>query len=121
MTGKLAGSLATLAVVLAVTGCAAGSESIPSLAPDVAVECGPIADRASCVRAAELAATAKLNPPPLVAVSVRRPDPGDPCVEWPQACGADAVIVQLQSGDTIQAVPLVPSAGGWALLREPDE
>lgn len=120
MTRKVATSLATLVVVLAVTGCAVASEQIPSLAPDVALECGPILDRASCVRAAELAATVKLNPPPLVSVSVRRPGPSDPCAGWSQACGADAVIVQLQSGDTIQSVPLVPSAGGWALLREPD-
>jgi hypothetical protein len=111
--------LAALVAVFSLVACSATGIPIASLAPDVTVECGPIADRALCLKAAELAATAKINPPPIVDVRVRRPDPDDPCAEWIQPCGPDAIIVQIQSGDTIQEVPLVPSSGGWALLPEP--
>ena len=90
---------------------------MPSLAPDVTLECGPIADRALCVRAAELAATAKVNPPPIVTMRVRRATSEDDCAHWSPPCGVDAVIVGIQSGDTIQEVPLVPRAGNWVMLR----
>ena len=120
MSGRLAAILAGTFAAFAFLGCAWTSAPIPSLAPDVTVECGPIADRPLCRKAAELAATAKINPPPIVDVRIRRPDPDDPCAEWNPPCGAAAVIVQIQSGDTIQEVPLVLSGGSWALLRGPE-
>ena len=118
MKGNLAAILVGFFAAAGLLAC--GATGAPSLAPDVTVECGLITDRSVCLKAAELAATVRINPPPLVDVRVRRPMGDDACAEWPVACGGNAVIVQLQSGDTIQEVPLIPSAGGWALLPEPD-
>lgn len=111
--------LLTLVLALVASACTGIGARIPSLEPGVTVECGPVADRALCVRAVELAATVKINPPPLVDARLRRPDSTDPCAVWPQPCGPDAVIVEIQSGDTVQLIPVVPSAGGWSVLPEP--
>jgi len=110
--------IAPLLAVLALSACSATSTPAPivSLAPDVSVECGPIADLALCRLAIEVAATAKINPPPIVAAWIRRSDPSDACTEWLQACGPDAVIVVIQSGDTLQNVPLLRSPAGWVVL-----
>jgi hypothetical protein len=116
VNGTLRAILAGAIALFAVVACTPDSAVIPSLPPDVHVECGPIGDRALCVKAAELAATVKVNAPPIVDVRVRSAGPSDPCVEWLPPCGPDAVIVQIQSGDTVQSIPLVPSAGTWALL-----
>ena len=108
--------LALLVAAFAIGGCSVDPAPIASLAPDVSIECGPIADRALCQKAVDVAATAKINPPPIAAVRIRRPNPGDECTEWFHPCGAAAVIVDIQSGDTIQGVPLVRTADGWVLL-----
>ncbi|MEW5990735.1 MAG: hypothetical protein AB1736_05230 [Chloroflexota bacterium] len=80
------------------------------------LDCGPIADRALCLKAAEVAATAKVNPPQIVAVRIRLPDEDDACRDWLHPCFSGAVIVEIQSGDAIEAIPLIPSADGWVRL-----
>lgn len=109
-----------LVAVFALAGCSVAptptGAPIASIAPDIAIECGPIADRALCQKAVEVAATAKINPPPIAAVRIRHPEPDDPCTRWLHPCDAEAVIVAIQSGDTIQEVPLVRSADGWVRL-----
>ena len=88
----------------------------PSLTVDFPVDCGPIQDVALCQKAVEVAATAKLNPPPIADVSIRRPRPDDECAKRVlHPCGPSAVIVVIQSGDTLQDVPLVRTADGWVL------
>ena len=112
------GLIAPLLAILALAGCSVAPTPAPaaSLAADVSVECGPIADPALCRMAIEIAATAKINPPPIVEARIRRPDPDDACTEWLHACGPDAIIVVIQSGDTLQDVPLIRSADGWVRL-----
>lgn len=109
---------APLLTAIALAACSLAPSPVPivSLAPDISVECGPIADPALCRAAIVVAATAKINPPPIVAAHIRRPAPGDPCTEWLHACGPEAVIVVIQSGDTLQDVPLVRSTDGWVRL-----
>ena len=81
------------------------------------VECGPIQDVSLCRKAIEVASTAKLNPPPITAASIRRPRDGDECVTARfHVCGPEAVIVVIQSGDTLQDVALVRTADSWARL-----
>jgi hypothetical protein len=85
----------------------------------VSIDCGPIVDRSLCLRAIDVALTAKVNPPPLVAARLRRPDAGDDCATGFHPCGPTDVIVELQSGDVIEEVPLVPTmGGGWARLDQ---
>lgn len=110
------GILALLVAFFALAGCSVAPAPPASLAHDVSIECGPIADRELCQKAVDVAATAKINPPPIAAVRIRRPDPSDECTEWFHPCGAGAVIVEIQSGDTIQGVPLVRTADGWVQL-----
>lgn len=81
-----------------------------------AVDCGPVLDLALCRSAVEVAITAQLNPPPIASAQVRRPRDGDDCLTWFHACGPQSVIVTLQSGDTIQDVPLVSTGSGWVRL-----
>jgi hypothetical protein len=87
-----------------------------SLGADVAIDCGPVADANLCRNAVAVAATAKLNPPPIVKATLRRPRPDDACTTAFHACGPESVIVTIQSGDTLQEVPLVPTATGWVRL-----
>jgi hypothetical protein len=110
--------LPLLLSALGLVACAVAPSPTPmaSTASDVAIECGPIADPALCRIAIEVAVTAKLNPPPMVAAHIRRPDPDDPCTKWFHECGPEAVIVVIQSGDTLQDVPLVRTTGGWVRL-----
>lgn len=89
-----------------------------SSAPGVAIDCGPIVDRALCLDAVEVAATAKINPSPVARATIRRPEPGDACTTAFHRCDQASVVVELQSGDTIQAVPLIRSTGGWVRLDE---
>lgn len=114
----MTGLIAPLLTAIALAACSVAPSPVPiaSLAPDVSVECGPIADPALCQMAVEIAATAKINPPPIVAAQIRRPEPDDQCTEWVHACGSEAIIVVIQSGDTLQEVPLVRSADGWVRL-----
>jgi len=93
--------------ILALAGCS------PSLSVDFRVDCGPIPDAVLCREAVDVAATAKLNPPPIVRASIRRPRADDPCATALHPCGPEAVIVTMQSGDTLQDVALVPSGDGW--------
>ncbi len=81
------------------------------------VECGPIQDASLCRKAIEVASTAKLNPPPISEARIRRPREGDECLTAVfHDCGPDAVIVVIQSGDTLQDVALVRDGDGWARL-----
>jgi hypothetical protein len=82
----------------------------------VAVDCGPIVDHALCLQAVEVATTAKINPPPVVEATLRRPRPDDDCVHWFHRCGPEGLVVEIQSGNTIQAIPLIRSDGGWFRL-----
>jgi hypothetical protein len=116
ITAPIFGALA----VFTMSGC--GNTPMPSVISspsavfEFPVDCGPISDEASCARAVEVAATAKLNPPPIVDATIRRPRAGDDCLTAFRPCGSDAVIVVIQSGDTLQDVALIPSAGGWVRL-----
>jgi len=112
---KLNPAIAATSLVL-VSACS----QLSPLPADATIECGPIVDPGLCRRAAEAAATAKINPPPIAAVRIRLPDETDECASWPRPCTDDAVIVNIQSGDTIQAVPVVRSADGWTLLEAPN-
>jgi hypothetical protein len=107
-----------IAVALAASVGAGCSFLAPPVftSPDISLECGPVQDRTLCLKAVEVAATAKINTPPIDAVTIRLPDHGDPCATWLQPCGVESVIVELQSGDTIQAVPLVQTTNGWVRL-----
>jgi hypothetical protein len=88
------------------------------LPPEVTIECGPIADRALCLSAAEFAASVRLNPPPVVDVGIRLPIPGrDSCTAWATPCGELSVIVTIQSGDTLQDIPIVLTGGEWVVLE----
>jgi len=113
---KLGLAISTAWIVLVVSACSQGT-AIPA---DATLECGPIADPGLCRRAAEVAASAKINPPPIAAVRIRLPDASDECASWPRPCGEDAVIVTIQSGDTLQEIPVARSADGWALLPAPN-
>lgn len=108
---------AVLGLGLALSAC--GTPPDPSVVPttgvglDFPIECGPIRDVALCQAAIAVALTAKLNPPPVVAATVRRPRADDDCVSAFHPCGPDAIVVTIQSGDTLQEIALVPSADGW--------
>ena len=115
MRTRLWGTALAVATTMSVLGCSSRA-AIPA---DVPIDCGPVLDTGLCRTAAEVAAVAKLNPPPIAAVRLRAPDPSDACATWPHPCGTDAVIVEIQSGDTIQAVPVVRSLDGWARLDLP--
>ena len=112
-------TLVDTVLAFATTICLIGCSSRVSIATDVPIDCGPVLDLALCRTAAEVAAVAKINPPPIAAVRIRAPDPSDACADWPHPCGTDAVIVEIQSGDTIQEVPVVRSVDGWARLGSP--
>lgn len=120
MKRSIARTIAAGIMVLAMLGCgnspSASDLASPSVTFDFPVDCGPIENPASCTAAVEVAATAKLNPPPIVRATVRRPGAGDDCVTALHPCGPDAVIVVIQSGDTLQDVALIPSGGGWVRL-----
>jgi hypothetical protein len=107
---------AALVVLLALGGCTAEPKPVVTLEPGVPVDCGPLVDPADCVRAATVAATAKLNPPPVSAVRIRRPVAGDDCLTQFHPCDADDVIVSIQSGDTLQDVLLARTTNGWLRL-----
>jgi hypothetical protein len=113
---KLTSAIATASAVIVISACS----QLSPIPADATIECGPVVDPGLCRRAAEVAAQAKINPPPIAAVRLRLPDAGDECTIWARPCGDDAVIVSIQSGDTIQAVPVVRSADGWTLLKEPN-
>ena len=108
--------VAVLLAALALAGCSVLPPTV-SFAPGVLIDCGPIVDRDSCVSAASVAATAKINPPPITAIRIRRPSAGDACLRsFPHACDAEDVIVSIQSGDTIQEVALTQTTNGWIRL-----
>lgn len=106
--------------VIGLAGCA--TTPFPSVAPtaplalDFPIECGPIQDVALCQEAIDVASTAKLNPPPIAAASIRRPRADDDCITAFHPCGPDAVIVVIQSGDTLQEIALVRLVDGWIRL-----
>lgn len=114
--GIRAGIIVGLLAVLVLAGCSVVPTAIPSIAPTVSISCGPVVDEALCHKAVEVAATAKINPPPITAAWIRRPRADDGCTLALQPCGSEAVIVVIQSGDTLQDIPLVPSADGWIRL-----
>ncbi len=117
---RLGGHFKTLVAVLAISGCATTPN--PSIIPDApqpfdfTVDCGPIQDAALCHLAVEVAASAKLNPPPIAAATIRRPRADDDCRTAFHPCGPESVIVTIQSGDTLQEVPLIPTTDGWIRL-----
>jgi hypothetical protein len=112
--------LAALCVAFGLFGCAPNptpaDASSPPLAADFPVECGPIQDAALCQKAVAVAATAKTNPPRIVAASIRRPREDDDCVDAFHACGPESIVVVIQSGDTLQEIPLVRTSDGWVRL-----
>ncbi len=101
--------------LLSLTGCGL-TETRASLGAEVAIDCGPVADAALCRDAVAVAATAQLNPPPIVKATLRRPRSDDACATAFHACGPASVIVTIQSGDTLQEVPLVRTDTGWVRL-----
>ena len=105
-----------MAMALAACSGAPNLVSIAPVDPNITVDCGPIADPALCRMAVAVSATAKINPPPIVEAHIRRPVPDDECTEWFHPCGPEAVIVVIQSGDTLQDVALLPTADGWVRL-----
>lgn len=104
---------------LALWGCSLGltpSNPIATLGPEASIDCGPITDHASCLQALEVASIAQLNARPIAAATIRRPVPKDDCATAFHPCGANSVIVVIQSGDTLQDVPLTFANGTWLLL-----
>jgi len=121
--------VAALVLVLGLTGCSTTSTSLPEAPADpppatigpqfpegMAIECGPVADRPLCEIAVAVALTGQLNPPPAASVAIRLPRADDDCLTWFHACGAGSVIAVIQSGDTLQDVPLIRTADGWVRL-----
>lgn len=92
------------------------AETRPAIPPGATINCGPIAEPERCQLAVEVALTAQLNPPPIAAASLRRPRADDDCVTQFHPCDAGSIIVTLQSGDTLQEVPLIPTGAGWVRL-----
>lgn len=117
----LAAGLAAVCLV----GCATSPSPSPNvsgepsrpLAFEFPVDCGPLGDGALCEQAVQVALTAKLNPPATAGVTIRRPRADDACATAFRECGPNGVIVTIQSGDTLQEVPLIPLlGGGWVRL-----
>jgi hypothetical protein len=107
--------VASLVAMLAIAACSAFPPT-SSLAPGVSIDCGPIVDRDACASAAGVAVTAKINPPPISAIRIRRPAPGDDCLTQFHPCDSNDVIVSIQSGDTLQDVALKRTTNGWIRL-----
>ena len=80
------------------------------------IECGPVVGRELCEKAVAVALTAQLNVPPAALVQLRLPREDDDCRSWFHPCDAGTVIAVIQSGDTLQDVPLQPTADGWVRL-----
>lgn len=108
-------------VAMAIAACALPLPAAPrhALDPAVPIECGPVTERDLCVIAAEVAAAARANSPPVADVTMRLPRPDDDCVGWQPPCGVGTLIVVIQSGDTLQEIPLVRAGDGWAPLNPP--
>lgn len=108
--------------VIVLSACAASPDTsfvpTPALGFNFPIQCGPIQNLILCRKAVEVASTAKLNPPPIAAVTIRRPRADDACATAFRECGPAAVIVTIQSGDTQQEVPLLPTNGGWVRLDQ---
>lgn len=104
-----------MSVFLLAIGLAACSV-MPQVPDDITIECGPVADRELCEKAVAAALAAQLNPPPAVAVQIRLPRADDDCRTWFHPCDGGTIIAVIQSGDTLQEVPLIPTMGGWARL-----
>ena len=90
----------------------------PQFLAGMAVDCGPVVDTALCEKAVEVALAAQLNPPPAAAVRIRLPGQGDDCRTWFHPCDAGSVIAVIQSGDTLQDVPLIRTADSWVRLDQ---
>jgi hypothetical protein len=114
-------SFAILCLVL-LTSCGADvppgtSNGLPTIPPTAHIECGALLDEGLCRMAVQVAITVQRNPPPIVDARVRRPAVGDDCLTQPHPCDASSIIVTLQSGDTLQDVPLARTATGWVPLE----
>ena len=107
---------ASLVVAMGVAGCSIAPPSPPVFPDGMTIECGPVAEAALCENAVAVALTAQLNPVPAAAVEIRLPRKDDDCRTWFHACGAGAVMAVIQSGDTLQDVPLIRTADGWVRL-----
>lgn len=59
----------------------------------------------------------KQNPPPIVDISIRSPRAGDDCLTAFHECGPGSIIVVIQSGDTLQDVPMIRTSAGWVPLE----
>ena len=109
--------LLSIVAAIAIAGCSTAPvvEPVP---PGVTVECGPVREASLCQQAVAVALAAKINPPPAVAVRIRLPAADDECQEWLPPCGDGTVVAEIQSGDTIQTVPLFRlDSGGWTRLE----
>jgi hypothetical protein len=113
---KAVGMLVCLVMIAGCSLISIDAPALPTIPPDAHVDCGPVVDQALCETAVAVAITAQLNPPPIVEARLRPPRPDDDCVTALRPCGADAIIVVLQSGDTIQDVPLIRTDSGWVRL-----
>ena len=103
-----------LACVL-LAGCST-TPTITPIEPDAAtvVDCGPVNDPDLCRLAVGTALTMQLNAPPASEVHLRFARPDDDC--WSlgfHPCDGRTVVATIQSGDTIQEVPLVRRDDGW--------
>ena len=107
---------ATLALSACATSPTPSVAPIPALGFDFPVDCGPIENVALCRKAVEIAATEKRNPPPIAEVRIRLPRADDDCMTWFHECGAGSIMVGIQSGDTVQDVPLIRTSDTWVPL-----
>jgi len=109
--------LRLILVAVLVSGCSlTPSPALPTIPAGATIDCGPVVDQALCQNAVAVAMTAQLNPPPIEKAWLRRPRLDDDCVTAVRPCDAGSIIVTLQSGDTLQEVPLIPTTGGWVRL-----
>ena len=82
------------------------------------VDCGPVLGIALCKSAIQVATAARQNPPAVVSVRIRHPDAGDECTTALHPCRAADIVVDVQSGDVLESIPLVRSGPGWIPLSQ---
>ena len=104
-----------MALGLVAVGCSTAPTNAP-VPPGLTVDCGPVQNPGLCRSAVATVLSAKLNPPAASVVTLRLSTPGDDCRTWFHACETGMVIGVIQSGDTLQDVPIIRTADGWTRL-----
>jgi hypothetical protein len=108
----------TAVLLLAIVGCGrpVPSSALPSSALGYPFRCGPVQQIERCQDAIRVAAAGRLNEPPVVGASIRHPRPGDDCLrEFLHPCGPEEIVVEVQSGDAVEAIAVVRTSDGWIL------